>query len=79
MENYVATIDDSSLIESAEYSFSISVAVLKKVLPRWKSKMTFDSILFQLEVLFLLFEFSFVQKILATLRIMCSCGLATSP
>ena len=38
-----ATIDDSSLIESAEYSFSISVAVLKKVLPQWQSKMTFDS------------------------------------
>ena len=29
MESYVATIDDSSLIESAEYSFSISVSVLK--------------------------------------------------
>ena len=42
LENYLSTIDDFSLIESPDYSFSISVAVLKKVLPQWKSKLTFD-------------------------------------
>ena len=42
MKHYVATIDDSALIESAEYSFSISVDVLIKVLPQWKSRLTFD-------------------------------------
>lgn len=42
LQNYVATIDDSSLVFHADYSFSIPVSVLELVLPQWKVHLTFD-------------------------------------
>ena len=42
MANYVATINDATLVENAHFSFCIPVAILKTVLPRWRVKLTFD-------------------------------------
>ena len=42
MKHYVGSIDDSSLQENPEFSFSIPVEVVRKVLPNWHSKITFD-------------------------------------
>ena len=38
LKHYCATIDDSTLNDS---SFSLSVDVLTKILPRWRTKITF--------------------------------------
>ena len=42
LEHYCATIDDSTLNECPNSSFSLSVDVLKIILPRWRTKITFD-------------------------------------
>ena len=42
MKHYVGSIDESSLRENLEFSFSISVQVIQKALPNWKSELTFD-------------------------------------
>ena len=42
LEHYLSSIDNSTTIVTPNYSFSLSTNVLKKVLPRWKSKLTFD-------------------------------------
>jgi hypothetical protein len=42
LKNYVSTIDDSLLLFHADYSFSIPVAILERVLPQWKIRLTFD-------------------------------------
>lgn len=40
--NYVASIDDSTLVQNADFSFSVPVEILKTALPRWRVKLTFD-------------------------------------
>ena len=42
MKHYVGSIDESSLQENLEFSFSIPVQVVQKVLPNWHTKLTFD-------------------------------------
>ena len=42
MSYYIASIDDSTLLYNADFSFSIPVEILKTALPRWRVKMTFD-------------------------------------
>lgn len=42
MCNYVSSIDDSTLVENEDFSFSVPVEILKTVLPRWRVKLTFD-------------------------------------
>ncbi len=42
LEYYCATINDSSLNASLQNSFTLSQDVLKKVIPRWQTKLTFD-------------------------------------
>ena len=42
MSHYVASINDSTLLYNADFSFSIPVEILKTALPRWRVKMTFD-------------------------------------
>ena len=42
LTHYIASIDDSTMIESSDNSFSLPIDVVRKVLPQWKTKLTFD-------------------------------------
>ena len=42
IKHYVGSIDESSLPENLEFSLSIPVQVIQKVLPNWHSKLTFE-------------------------------------
>ena len=42
MENYVVTIDESTLLPSADFSFSVLTKALEQLLPKWTVKTTFD-------------------------------------
>ena len=42
LEKYVSTIHDVSLVLQDNYSFSIPTTVLRRALPQWRTKLTFD-------------------------------------